>query len=576
MSSTGQRHAHSPKLYPRTSRWSSSSTARRLGFPPIGQPNVALIVAALSLLATLTASAEIGREVAVERHLANGEEYTIEPSELIAHGQLLFDAKWTEQEGAGRPLSKGTGQPLADPSEPLVFPRNHNRVSAPDANGCSGCHNTPRSGGGGDVVANVFVLGQRFDFATFDDFDTMPTKGNVDERGDPVMLQTIANERNTLGMFGSGFIEMLARQMTEELQLIRDSIQPGGVAALVSKGVSFGTLSRDGSGHWNVNAVEGLPPTSLRTTGPADPPSLVLRPFHQAGAVVSLREFTNGAFNHHHGIQSEERFGAGQDPDGDGFTDEMTRADMTAATLYQATLAVPGRVIPNDPDIEQAVLVGETRFVDIGCADCHVPELPIDRRGWIFFEPNPFNPPGNLRPGEAPPYALDLTDPRLDLPRLPVIRGPRGGAPSGDGIRPPWSETVLVPAYTDLKLHDITEGLDDPNREPLNMHMPAGSPEFFGGNGRFLTRKLWGVANEPPYFHHGKYTTLRTAVEAHHGEAQYTTDNWWALSSYEQDAIIEFLKTLQVLPKGTPYLTVDENYRYKPWPPGTRPAKRLR
>jgi hypothetical protein len=38
--------------------------------------------------------------------------------------------------------------------------------------------------------------------------------------------------------------------------------------------------------------------------------------------VVSLRQFSNNAFNHHHGIQSTERLGAGTDPDGDGFVNE--------------------------------------------------------------------------------------------------------------------------------------------------------------------------------------------------------------------------------------------------------------
>jgi hypothetical protein len=33
------------------------------------------------------------------------------------------------------------------------------------------------------------------------------------------------------------------------------------------------------------------------------------------------------------------------------------------------------------------------------------------------------------------------------------------------------------------------------------------------------------------------------------------------------DAIIEFLKTLQVLPPGTHSLVVDESGRPKPWPP---------
>ncbi|MDX1644469.1 MAG: di-heme oxidoredictase family protein, partial [Thermoanaerobaculia bacterium] len=298
-------------------------------------------------------------------------------------------------------------------------------------------------------------------------------------------------------------------------------------------------------------AVEGLPAPSLASAGPGDPPSLIIRPFHQAGAVISLRQFTNNAFNHHHGIQTTERFGDGTDPDADGFVDEMTRADVTAATLFQATLPVPGRVIPNDPVIEAAVLNGESRFDAIGCPDCHIPSLPLYDDGWIFTEPNPFNPAGNLQPGEAAELSVDLNDHRLPQPRL---RKSKGG-------------TVWVPAFTDLKLHDITSGPGDPNREPLDMHHPAGSPEFFAGNSHFLTRKLWGIANEPPFFHHGQYTTMRQAIEAHAGEAQAQRDAWDLLSDYDRDSIIEFLKTLQVLPAGTRFLIVDEKGNHKPWPP---------
>ena len=41
---------------------------------------------------------------------------------------------------------------------------------------CAGCHNSPDVGGGGDIVGNIFVLGQRFDFATFNLNDTIPKK----------------------------------------------------------------------------------------------------------------------------------------------------------------------------------------------------------------------------------------------------------------------------------------------------------------------------------------------------------------------------------------------------------------
>jgi hypothetical protein len=505
--------------------------------------------------ARVATQSPIGREVAIARHLQDGEEFTISTKALIEHGRNLFTAVWTIQEGGGRPLTKGTGNPLTDSTSPLVFPRNFNRISAPDANSCAGCHNLPFgiAGGGGDIVANVFVLGQRFDFASFDSSDVTPTRGEMNEVGLASQLQTIANSRATLGMFGSGYIEMLSRQITEDLQTIRNSTVPGGSRALISKGIAFGTIARRPDGRWITSGVQGIAAPSLATSGPGDPPSLIIRPFHQAGNVVSIRQFSNNAFNHHHGIQSTERFGIGTDPDGDGVVNEMTRADVTAVSIFQATMAVPGRVIPNDSEIEEAVLVGEQRFASIGCTTCHIPALPLDRQGWMFSEPNPFNPafPHNLLPGEAPTLTVDLSSDELPSPRLKPSHG-----------------VVVVPAFTDLKLHDITTGLaGDPNIEALDMNQPAGSPGFFAGNRTFLTRKLWGTANEPPFFHHGQYTTLRQAVLAHAGEALASRQAFDRLSEYEQGSVIEFLKTLRVLPPGTKSLVVDEHGEKKRWPP---------
>jgi hypothetical protein len=472
---------------------------------------------------------QIGREVAVPVHLQDGEEYQLPVRSLIEFGKQLFTARWTAQEGAGRPLTKGTGLPLADSGDPLVFPRNFNRVSGPDTNSCAGCHNLPDIGGGGDIAGNVFVLGQRFDFATFDRVDTLPTKGAVDERGLPVMLQTVANSRKTIGMFGSGFIEMLARQITADLQAIRNSTAPGTQSALVSKGISFGTLGRRTDGTWDTSGVQGISALGLVSSGQT-PPDLIIRPFHQAGNVISLRQFTNNAYNHHHGIQSEERFGLGVDADGDGFVNELTRADVTAVTLFQATLPVPVQVTPSDFDIAFAIRNGQNRFAEIGCGRCHVPALPLDNKGWIYTEPNPYNPAGNLRSGDAPALSVDLTGDELPGPRLKPI----------DGV-------VWVPAFTDFKLHDITAGPGDPNREPLDMNQPAGSPGFFTGNGKFLTRKLWGIANQHPFGHHGMYTTMREAVLAHHGEAEDTRSAFQQLSKYDRDSLIEFLKSLQIV-----------------------------
>jgi hypothetical protein len=156
--------------------------------------------------------------------------------------------------------------------------------------------------------------------------------------------------------------------------------------------------------------------------------------------------------------------------------------------------------------------------------------------------------------GQTQTFVMNLNRGDLPLPRLSAQNG-----------------VTRVPAFTDFKLHDITSGPDDPNREPLDMQRARGSElhfaaeEFFAGNGKFITRKLWGVGNKPNYFHHGKFTTMREAVLAHAGEAQRSADAFKALVDHDKDCVIEFLKTLQVLPPGTPSPIVDEKFRPRSW-----------
>jgi hypothetical protein len=74
-------------------------------------------------------------------------------------------------------------------------------------------------------------------------------------------------------------------------------------------------------------------------------------------------------------------------------------------------MAVPGRMIPNDPVLQAAILNGEMLFPKIGCATCHIPSLPLNN--WMYTEPNPYNPAGNLRPGDTATFTMDLTGPGL-------------------------------------------------------------------------------------------------------------------------------------------------------------------
>ena len=506
----------------------------------------ATAIALAALVCTAVAGQEqhpIGQEAAVPHHLRDGDEFKLPLVALVDYGKTLFSANWTDEDGVGRPLSKGTGEPLSDGAHPLRGTRGFNRVSGPDANSCQGCHNAPYgiAGGHGDFVSNAVELAERFDFVTFERRRDLNANS----------LDTIGNSRSTPGLFGAGYLEMLARQMTHDLQQIRDSIQPGRSKRLLTQGISFGTLERRRDGTWNTQAVEGLPPQSLRTAASITP-SLIVRPWRQSGSVVSLRELTNTAYNQHLGIQTAERFGIGTDPDGDGVVNEMTRADVTAVAMFQATLPVPGRVIPNDPDVERAVAVGERVFDEIRCTTCHVPALRLNRQGWTYSEPGPYNARGNFRRAGARVLEADLTSAVLPQPRLQP---------------PPGNPGVIdVPAYTDFKLHDITDPADRSAGEPLDMNQPANSPKVTLGNRKFLTRRLWGVGNQSPYFHHGLFTTMRQAVLAHAGEALEQREAFDRLAKYEKDAVIEFLKSLQVLPPSSKALVVDERGQPKVWP----------
>jgi len=69
---------------------------------------VGVLTVTLVLVLGATALAQIGREVAIQTHLSDGQEFQVSTRDLINFGKSLFTAVWTSQEGGGRPLIKGT------------------------------------------------------------------------------------------------------------------------------------------------------------------------------------------------------------------------------------------------------------------------------------------------------------------------------------------------------------------------------------------------------------------------------------------------------------------------------------
>jgi hypothetical protein len=441
-------------------------------------------------------------------------------SEIRDHGGNLFDARFNRCDGSGRPYTTGGGAPRELPTivgseegEPISAGQMEKlRTSAPDSDACAGCHNQPESGGAGDFVANVFVLSQTLD---------------------PVSLSvspTRTLNRNTLGMHGSGAIEMLTREMTADLQAAAAGL-PAGIHTISSKGVDF-TIEVDAYG--DVVATDG-----------GIDHDLIVKPFHQAGRVISLREFSDNAMNHHHGMQAEERFdlnpgkvgeawnGNDADHDGDGMERELTIGDITAISVWQAQLDAPRQVIPRGAKKE--VKDGEQVFADIGCTSCHKPELTLNTTK--FVEPNPFNPPGTCASAAegCPDYEFDLVT-------------EAGFEDNGDG-------TITVRAYTDLKRHNLCDD-EGPGairffcNEQFGMGRAMDAFDGKPGTEYFLTRKLWDVGNTAPYGHRGDVSTITEAILFHGGEGRASRDAFAAASEYDRTALVTFLKTLQVVPDG--------------------------
>ena len=471
-----------------------------------------VVTLAMGLLVSshvLAVGPPIGERPAITEHL---DQQAIENGEhslngLVAAGQQLFDARFNLLDGRGRPGSTGTGAPRG-PGQP-----NFIRTSGPDSNACSGCHAQPLSGGAGDFVANVFVLAQALN----------PVTDSVDG--------VFSDERNTLGMFGSGPIEMLAREMSADLIAIRDEArqlaEEKGKSVrqlLETKGVSFGAITVLPDGRVEPIEIEGVDW------------DLIVKPFHQKGAVVSLREFSNNAMNHHHGMQSVERFGAGNDADDDGVFDELTVGDMTAITLFQAALPAPRPARPQSAAVSKAIRSGALTFGEIQCDRCHRRELVLENRK--FSEPSPFNPVGNLQVQDTiNTFVFDL----VQSSNSPFVKR--------DG------DEVLVRAFTDLKRHNLNDAeLNHFDNEQVPQGLLTGfaSPAQFTvvpesrPTGDFLTRKLWDAGNSDPYGHRGDLTTLTEAIWFHGGEARAERDAFFALPEVRQAELIEFLKSMVV------------------------------
>ena len=439
----------------------------------------------------------LGEGPMIKNHFDQNKINEYDLDEIIEHGEFLFKVSFNELDGLGRPETSGTTKTRPRRESP----QNFNRISGPDANACVACHNLPRIGGGGDNSNNVFGLASDIDFATLE--------GSVGSEDDSSSVLDITNERNTIGVFGSGLVELLSREITIDLLNIVEKSKKLAAeenriikADLDSKGINYGYIEVHPNGFVDRSNVDGIDS------------DLVLRPFIQKGVIGTLRDFSNISMNHHHGMQSEELAGFNSDLDRDGIVNELTEGDITAVTIFQATLDFPDNVFSENEEIKTAQLKGKEVFNNIGCASCHMPTLPL--KSLMFVEPGPLNTEISTTLAESKKtLVVNLEDYVSKLEK------------DDDG-------NYLIPIWSDLKRHDMGPKLD--NERPLQKGVPTNY---------WLTKKLWGFYSEPPFLHHGRANLLNDVIEMHQGDAKISSDAYFDLNSDEQQYLIEFLKSFK-------------------------------
>ncbi len=421
---------------------------------------------------------------------------------LTVIGEKLFSARFTVLDGSGRPEATQAIVPTKRKFLPAVG--EFSRTAGMDANACASCHNMPVAGGAGDFSVNVFVS-EGFESADFDSIDPQ-----------------FSNERGTNHMFGAGLVELLAREITADLQSQRQAglkkAAETGVAqriAMVSKDIHYGFLTVQPDGMVDMSELDGIDM------------DLVVRPFSQKGVMTSLRQFTVNALNHHHGMEAVERFGGRWtgtvDFDGDHKNDEMSDGDVSALVAWQATLPAPVEKAPDDPAWQKAAASGSKLFSDFGCTQCHKTALPLN--SLEFSDPGPYDVAGTLNDRQVKDvavYDIGLRDWSSSLPR-----NDKG--------------QVMVPLFGDLKRHTMT----DNSIETLGNELMA---QRFVDRNIFMTAELWGVASTPPFGHRNDLTTMDEVIRAHGGDGRTSRDAYVAASDEDRSSIIAFLKTLVIEP----------------------------
>ena len=425
-----------------------------------------------------------------------------DPFRSIRRGRQVFQRKFTRLQGIGPLFGDGLGNIEVDVA-----------IGAGLSDSCASCHGRPRgaAGFGGDVV-------------------------------------TRPDSRDAPHLFGLGLKEMLADEMTADLRAIRQQtinlaeVSPSNQRVtrnLTTKGVNFGTISAMRIG----NHVE-VDTSDVRGVNV----DLRVRPFFAQGGTISIREFAVGAFKAEMGLQAvdpELKAAAGgarfvtpsgmvldgatdsieapatddpiADPDNDGVSNEVPTSIVDHMEFYLLNYFKPAT-----GEQTAETTAGRQKFVEIGCAQCHIPDLQINQDRRVADVETTYDPVKGIFNNlfATASTRFNVSD---DGSGLPVLK------------RPSLQPFLVRNFFSDLKRHDLGSNFWERNF-----------------NGRlqkeFLTTPLWGVGSTSPYGHDGRSINLKQVILRHGGEALAARDTFAALSSSDELKVIGFLSTLVVFP----------------------------
>jgi len=454
------------------------------------------------------------------------------PAQFIESGADLFHTPFNGLDGVGVAKSKAGTVNRFVPIGP----------TGPSSTSCGECHNEPFPSSAGQPHSSV--------------------ARDPEADGKPPF-----NVRSVRSLYGDGLMQMLAEEMTEDLQAARDKAaaaakaSPGkpAVGELGAKGTKFGSISATatpaGAVTYDVSKIAGVDP------------DLVVRALGWKGDATLIRTITAGASFRAMGMQSEEvlwkipEAANTPDFDGDGVVRELSVGDITAMTVYSAILPTPTELerlaalgFVQAPTAEQKALIvkGRAAFTNVGCASCHTPamhlaqtrfEEPTARGNGNFYDHGLAKKDPNYDPKR--PFSVDILK-DMDEPRAEA--DPKGG--------------VTVRLYSDLKRHAMGRLLADPAGPGDSTTADFESLKYDGkpvkiAADQFLTAVLWGVGNTGPWLHDNRAGSLREAVLSHgedappavgtpgRSEAQEARDAFKSLAPADQDALVAFLSSLR-------------------------------